>query len=336
MPIEQFKYGIVGFGISGQLLVCELLKRGILPKDIVLLDANFLGGSLITEYGSVMSNTQWWKTKKALKEYEPWSTKILDGLDEQIQETQCTPVRQIANACYKVAMEAAKDVEKKVTTVKQIQISDAGWTLIHLFGMLNVHKLFICPGGYPKTLNVDLPQIPLSIALHKQKLGNIISKEDTIVVFGTSHSGTICLDNLHSLGVRAIGVYKKSLPFTFADEGAYDGLKEDSAKVAKKILEGNYTNTVLVSWSDPLKLHRFLKSATKSICAIGFQKASDFCAEYTEYDPATGKISGAKNMYGFGMAYPGVSIVNDQSYVDVSVLSFQEQIQRCLPSILLE
>jgi hypothetical protein len=336
MPIEQFKYGIVGFGISGQLLVCELLKRNIQPKDIVILDKTFLGGALATEYGSVKSNTQWWKTKKALKAYEPWSTKLLEELDTKIQENQCTPVRQIASACYKVAMEAAKQVEKKTTTVKQILKTDTGWTIHHTFGTVQVHTLFLCPGGQPKCLDLSIPQIPLSIALHKQKLGNIVSKEDTVIVFGTSHSGTICLNHLHSLGIPAIGVHKNSVPFTFADEGAYDGLKEDSAKIAKDILAGAYSATTLVPWSEPLQLHKYLKSATKSICATGFQGVTEFYQDFSNYDPATGKVGNQLNLYGFGLAYPGISVIAEKTYVDVSVLSFQEQIQRCLPSILLE
>jgi hypothetical protein len=336
MPIEQFKYGIVGFGISGQLLVCELLKQNISSKDIVVLDKTFCGGALSTEYGSVMSNTQWWKTKKVLKAYEPWSTKLLEELDTKIQETQCTPVRQIANACYTVAMEAAKQVEKKTTTVKYIQKTDACWRIQHSFGTVEVHTLFLCPGGQPKCLDTCIPQIPLPIALHKQKLANIVSKQDTVIVFGTSHSGTICLSNLHALGIPAIGVYKNSVPFTFVEEGAYDGLKEESAKIAKDILAGAYTNTTLIPWSEPLQLHKYLKSATKSICATGFQAEAEFCQDFRSYDPATGKVSNQPKLYGFGLAYPGVSVLSDKTYVDVSVLSFQEQIQRCLPAALLE
>lgn len=333
MSQETYKYGIVGFGISGQLLVCELLKRKIQPKDIVILDTTFLGGALATEYGSVMSNTQWWKTKKALKEYEPWSTKILADIDLTTKEAECTPVRQIASACYKVAIEAARQVEKKTTTVKNIQKSDTTWTLQHTFGTVQVQTLFLCPGGNPKSLNIDLPQIPLSIALHKQKLSNLVSNDDTVVVLGTAHSGVVCLDHLKSLGIKAVGVHKKSLPFTFADEGAYDGLKEDSARIAKEILAGQHTTTILVPWSDPLKLHKVLNTATKYICAVGFNGATEFCPEFSAYDPATGKVSGQTNLYGFGMAYPGTSVVAEKTYVDVSVLSFQEQIQRCLSDI---
>ena len=336
MTIEQFKYGIVGFGISGQLLVCELLKRNIPSKDIVVLDKTFCGGALATDYASVMSNTQWWKTKKALKEYEPVSTKLLEELDTKLQENQCTPVSQIANACYKVATAFSRDVEKKTTTVKKIQKTDVGWTIHHSFGIVQVQKLFLCPGGIPKCLDISMPQIPLTIALQKEKLSTIVSNDDIVIVFGTSHSGTICLDHLHTLGVQAIGVHKNSVPFTFADEGAYDGLKEDSAKIAKEILSGVYTTTSLVSWSEPLQLHKYLKQATKCICATGFQGATDFCQEFSTYDPATAKLAGVPNLYGFGLAYPGISILGDKSYVDVSVLSFQEQIQRCLPSILLE
>jgi hypothetical protein len=330
--MQHYTYGIVGFGISGQLLVCELLKRNVSPKNIVIFDKTFLGGALATEYGSVMSNTQWWKTKKALKAYEPYSTPILADLDTKLQETQCTPVRQIATACYKVAMEAAKGVEKKTTTVNTLESSSSGWTIHHTFGKVTVNTLFLCPGGYPKSLPIDLPQIPLPIALHQQKLSNLVSNDDKVMVFGASHSGVICLDHLHRLGIPAVAVYHHTVPFKFADEGAYDGLKEESAVIAKRILAGEFTNTTLVSWEDPLALHKQLSSATKCICAVGFQGATTFGADFSVYSETTGEIQ--PNLYGFGLAYPGVTQLDGKRYVDVSVLSFQEQLTKCLPEVL--
>jgi len=332
MPSEEYIYGIVGFGISGQLLVCELIQRKISPKNIVIVDKTFLGGALVTDYGSVMSNTQWWKTKKALKAYEPYSTSILTDLDTKIQESQCTPVRQIATVCYKVAMEAAKGVEKKTTTVNTLESTDSGWIIHHSFGQVKVKTLFLCPGGYPKTLPIDLPQLPLSIALHQQKLGNVVSTDDKVIVFGTSHSGVICLDHLHRLGIPATAVYNHSVPFRFAEEGAYDGLKEESAVIAKRILAGEFTKTTLVSWADPLALHKQLTLATKYICSIGFQGATTFGADFSAYNEITGEIQ--PNLYGFGLAYPGVTQLDGKRYVDVSVLSFQEQLTKCLPEVL--
>lgn len=330
--MEEYTYGIVGFGISGQLLVCELIQRNIPPNDIVLLDKTFLGGALATEYGSVMSNTQWWKTKKALKAYEPHSTAVLAELDTTIQESQCTPVRQIATACYRVAMEAAKRVEKKTTSVNTLESTGAGWIIHHTFGQVKVKTLFLCPGGYPKSLPIDLPHIPLSIALHQQKLSNVVSKEDNVIVFGTSHSGVICLDNLHRLGISAVAVYNHSTPFRFAEEGAYDGLKEESAVIAKQILAGEFTKTTLVSWANPLTLHKHLTLATKCICSVGFQGRTTFGTDFSAYNETTGEIQ--PNLYGFGLAYPGVTYLDGKRYVDVSVLSFQEQLTKCLPEVL--
>jgi len=336
MPIEQFKYGIVGFGISGQLLVCELLKRNIPSKDIVILDKTFLGGALATEYGSVLSNTQWWKTKKALKHYESWSIDSLSSMDQKVSEQECTPVRSIAKACFETAKKASKEVERKTTTVHMIEKTTQGWAIQHSYGKVLVEKLFLCPGGVPKSIQIDLPQIPLEIALDILRLHTHVSKEDTVLVFGTSHSGTICLDHLHALGISAIGVYKDQVPFTFADEGAYSGLKEESAVIARKILAGKYPNISLISWSDTLKMMKSIQSATKYISATGFLGNSVFGADYSAYDPATGKVSNQQNLYGFGMAYPGISVVDGKTHIDVSVLSFQDQIQRCLPAILLE
>ena len=70
--------------------------------------------------------------------------------------------------------------------------------------------------------------------------------------------------------------------------------------------------------------------ATHVIYAIGFEPRK-FEGIDLSYDPATSKLSAGPNLYGYGLAYPGVSVVDGKLYIDVSVLSFQDQIQRCLP-----
>ena len=116
-----FDYGIVGFGIAGQLLVLELLQRSVQPEKIIVFDENFLGGALVTQYGEVTSNTPWEKTRKALAEYPLWSQHVLQKGDQTLQLSQCMPVSTIARYCLDVANIASPTVEKLTTRVKAIQ-----------------------------------------------------------------------------------------------------------------------------------------------------------------------------------------------------------------------
>jgi len=318
----SYKYCIVGFGIAGQILILELLKAGISKKDIILCDETFLGGDLILKYGSVLSNTPWWKTKQALEVY---TTDIPEHpLDA------CTPVCEIVKACLQVALKAAEGVDKLTTTVLSLE---PGWTLKHTFGVLTAEKVFLTIGASEKNIDISLPKIPLHIALNKEQLVNFICPEDKITVFGTSHSGTIILDNLNQLSTPTTAIYKGQSPFVFQSE-TYGGLKEASEGHAKAILNGLYTNTTLIPWSDPLSVYKTLSKSTKIICATGFEPRTTFGKLYTEYDPSTAILKAGSNIYGFGIAYPGITTLDGVIYQDVSVLSFQAQIQRCLPAII--
>ena len=113
---EHYTYCIIGFGIAGQILVIELLKASVPPANIVICDENFLGGDLAITYGSVMSNTPWWKTKRALEQYTQ-SIILCKFSDEE-----CTPVREIANAFLETALIYSKDIKQYTTTVTSLKI----------------------------------------------------------------------------------------------------------------------------------------------------------------------------------------------------------------------
>ena len=317
-----YKYCIIGFGIAGQILLLEMIKANVSKKDIIICDENFLGGDLITKYGSVLSNTQWWKTKKALEVY----TNIIPDFPLD----KCTLLSDIVKACLKTALKASEGVDKLTTKVLSLE---AGWNIKHTFGSFITEKVFLTIGAVEKNIDISLPKIPLEIALDKSQLLNHIDSDDKITVFGTSHSGTIILDNLNQLNVPTTAIYKGSQPFVFETE-TYGGLKEASEISAKSILNGEYTNIKLISWNDTLSVYKTLIKTTKIICAIGFEPRSSFGKEFTEYNPNTAEINAGKNIYGFGIAYPGITTIDTINYQDVSVLSFQDQIQRCLPACL--
>jgi hypothetical protein len=336
MSENSYSYGILGFGIAGQLLLLELLQRGVQASSIVIIDKNFLGGALVTKYGPVLSNTPWWKTKKALSKYPTeWSAEAITEGDSKYSENECTPVRDIAKLCLQTAMKAGEHVEKITATVNSVQKAE-NWILTHTFGTLTVRKLFFVHGATEKQLNLDFPAIPLSIAFDKCQLQNCISAEkDKVAVFGMSHSGTICLKNLHELSVKTVAIYNTENPFLFARDDEYDGVKEGSETIADSILKGEYEKLSLVKYSDSISVYKELKTVTKAIYCVGFTPSKlvgpplDF-----QYDPNTARLHNYSNAYGYGIAFPGITDYKGKKYPDVSVLSFQEQIEKTLPAIL--
>jgi hypothetical protein len=329
-----YDYCIVGFGIAGQLLVLELLKAGVSPSTISICDETFLGGALATHYSSVLSNTPWWKTRKALEAYPLWSQDSIQEGDALYTLEQCMPVGDIARLCCKTAWTAAHTVEKLYGCVTSLQHSGTLWNLQTTAGLLQANTVFLCQGGTPTTVDVAIPKIPLELALNQETLKRLVTPKDRVVVVGTAHSGTIILNNLHQLGIPVTGLYRTPTPFVFARDGAYDGIKEGSEQIADSILAGKLSNVSLVSCSNPFEVYKVLQKATKIISATGFQARCPFGPEFCTYNPATALLSAGPNLAGFGIAYPGKTEIAGKQYVDVSVLSFQEQIQRCLPALL--
>ena len=165
MTSPIYKHAIVGFGIAGQLLALEMLKS-VSPKDILIIDKNFLGGALATDYATVISNTPWYKTKKALQHYPDFSSEAIQEGDSKYPETDCMPVGDIARFCLSTALKAASSCDKLTAEVQIVYIiNDDIFELRHTFGKVLVHNVFICTGAKEKTLDFELPQIPLSIAL---------------------------------------------------------------------------------------------------------------------------------------------------------------------------
>lgn len=328
---------IVGFGIAGQLLVLELHKAGVPPQAITILDETFLGGALMTEYPTVISNTPWSKTKTALNHYQPYAAESIARYNAMYQDNQCTPVRDIADACFQTSWKLAEKADRLTTRVKAAEYEESSkcWKLDHTHGTLRCKLLFMCQGSLEKQLSLDLPSIPLSIALDKHRLATLVSAvNDKVAVFGIAHSGTVLLDHLHALNIPTVGIYNTPTPFQYARDGHYDGIKEGAEQIADKIQRGEYGQLQLVSWNDPLALHKALKRATKCIYSVGFS-AKPIGDLTMQYDANTAKLNTVSpNCYGYGIAFPGITEIESKKYSDVSVGSFQQQIQRTLPAIL--
>lgn len=337
MSQPTYKYCILGFGIAGQLLLLELLQKGIAGTEICILDELFLGGALATQYGTVLSNTPWWKTRQALAEYQQWSSAEIQRGDCKFQPNECMPVSAIAEFCFRTAKKAGNFSKVTVITARVVAVHCTSSTekqIQHTYGTIKCTGILFCTqGAEEKQLDIALPTIPLWIALNPALLAQHVTPEDTVTVFGTAHSGTIVLKNLHELQIQTYAVYNTPTPFLFARDGEYGGIKEGSAAIADTILAGAYTNLQLIPWTEPLQIFKVLQQTTKVIHAVGF-KPRQIQGLNLQYDAESGKLIHHEGVYGFGIAFPGVTVKDDKTFTDVSVLSFQDQIRRCLPKIL--
>lgn len=172
-------------------------------------------------------------------------------------------------------------------------------------------NVILAIGSDTKSLNLpSLEIVSLETALDRDKLKTAVSKEDTVGVFGSSHSAILVLANLLEAGVKQVINFYRS-PHRYAvyldDWILYDatGLKGFTAKWAKEHIDGKY----------PARLRRMLTSnhaydeeialCNKVVYAVGFEGRKLPVLEQFEklhYDDKTGII--APGLFGLGIAFP--------------------------------
>jgi hypothetical protein len=322
--------GIIGFGISGMIVYLSLLKRGIDPKTILIFDSDFMGGDLATKYSSTDSNTIWEKTLDALKNYEK-SLTIFPTLDKN----KPTSLLYLPRILQNLTQSFLNTSEVHTQRVKLVSYSSETkiWTIDNTFA---VSTLFLCIGGLPKTLDIPGSWIPLSIALDKELLKRFVLQNNTYVVFGLSHSGTLVIRNLAELNTKCVAIYKTDTPFQYSKDGHYSGIKQESEDIARNIENGLYPTIKLVHHTNITEVARAIHSATAYVSCIGFepsqieilvdgQKMSSL-----KYSSETARIDSCPNCYGFGMAFPGTTTVNNKVHNDISLSAFNDQIERIL------
>ena len=329
----MFAQAIVGLGPAG------IFTLATLPEDqlanTLVIERSVVSGDLSSHYSSVIANISKADFVNAFKLIPKWSNQTFPELDAY----EDTHPPKLADTCKVLRRLVTPDISKAhyhTAEVSNFIQTDNGWTIVTATQTYQAKKVFLCTGANPKTLDLPLPAIPLSIALTPSQLANTISPKDTIVLFGTSHSGTLVLRNLKDLGCEKVyAVYKGKTPFDISPDGKGEGLKMEAATIAREIAAnawGPFTPT-LISYNDFATLYRTLTKAQTVIYAIGFEARS---FTYTNTVGVTTPIDGnTPNIYGFGIGRPRPYTAPDgKQYPDIGFGGFIKTIQLELPIIL--
>lgn len=328
-----YKVCIIGSGVTGLLLLLLLQQRGTIPlHQICIVDPQFDGGDLLRSWPSIHSNTRWRQTTAAIQEFLPslqlpvWAT----TLDPEAP----TPVGTIATLLRELALPALGRVQRIQGHVVSAAwaTSPGAWTVTIRAAesiTLEAEHIAFCHGAVPKSLGLPCCTLPLSVALDQSRLQQIVKPEHRVTVFGTAHSGILVLKHLMACGgpPRVTAFHRGAAPFQFARDGAYDGLKLESAAFADEVLAGQHPTIRLRSTNDIGALIRETVAADWVIVAIGFEPNDTITltvdgrpASLTAYNSKTGALLEAPNAFGFGIAYP--SQAPDGIHVDVGVAPF--------------
>ena len=342
----MYSLAIIGAGATGLGLLLLLEEEGSIPlEDIVIIDPNFLGGDLVTQWGCVQSNTLWQKTVDALQATCP--SLSLSHLQRRVQDfSKSCPLSTLGLELQHLAGSALNRVAKVQTRATRAEYSSANktWSITLERGVtLHSKGVVFAQGAIPKTLDIGIPSIPLPIALDPRCLKGVVNQGDRVLVFGTMHSGTLVLKNLlEDCSANVVAVYNSPQPFTWDRDGAYDGLKREAAEIADRIIRGDWSRSLkLVTPLQTDELLRFGKVADWVIYAMGFAAREDIglfvdgCSKSVKlYNGSTGAIMEAPSAWGFGVAYPNRA--PDGVHWDVSVAAFLVHMKRQLSTIVQE
>jgi len=226
-----------------------------------------------------------------------------------------------------LAAEPLRDITQRLRTkvvsveteVVQIKQKDSRWELItkseELFVTANV---ILATGSEPNRLHLHnnyplISEIPVTEALDRESLRNSVTEDDTVAIFGSSHTAIILIRNLlETTKVKQIvNFYRDPLKYAMymKDWILFDdtGLKGDTARWSREHMHGNLPHNVSRVQSNEANLAQHLPSCTKVIYATGFSRRDikggiEGLPPNHHYNPHCGII--APGLFGCGIAYP--------------------------------
>jgi pyruvate/2-oxoglutarate dehydrogenase complex dihydrolipoamide dehydrogenase (E3) component len=319
------KVCIVGCGAAGLLLLYNLQNHGVNPDQVIVIDTNLCGGDLQKQWYCVRSNTLWSQLLNAVP-YPGTLPERFSCLDP----SQPCSLRHYIDYLKDVVQPYLKQCEIHCTSATKAFYEGNHWNIeLKVGSPVKADILLLATGSEPKHLNLPYPSIPLCTALNEERLRDYVKSGDHILVFGTAHSATLIVRNLVNCGAAVTNFYATPKPFYFDRDGDYDGLKQDAATIADRILD-NQLPVKLVSIQDTTSVIRQTKRVDGVIYAIGFESRNPFGLK--DYDGETGQLKDVPNAWGFGIAYPNKA--SDGVHWDVSIPAFQTHIEKQMPNIL--
>ena len=330
---------ILGFGVSGQLLVCQLLEI-VKGSQITIIDSNFSGGDLMCNYSGIKSNTTIGQKADRLTQedsIDDWK-EIGLWLSKRGKADDCLHLSEIATDIQRKGHERAKECSCIYDTVTDTKWNAETkiWSVYFSSDRqpLQTRILYVCTGMEPRQEDYGVPCIPLSVSLDPAQLKRIVLPGQKVVVFGLSHTGTLVLKHLASIDdVQITGIYRGDVPFKYERNGYYGGIKQESAEIADSILNGKFSNQItLLSIRDSTKMSQKIHNANWVIQCIGFQpKRLLINSANAMWNAQTGECQGFPQILSFGACNPAVTNYMAGRYQDISIEAFLDQITARLP-----
>lgn len=309
----EYTFAVVGAGPAGIAAVGKLIDNKVNPKSIAWLDPSFQVGDFGTKWRNVSSNT---KVRLFLR--------FLDACDafhysevkhnfslQNLDPDQACQIHFMADPLQWVTEQLQQQVYWQKSIAQKLALKNQHWELTLDDSTLYAKNVILAIGSEPKSLSFNhLQSLPLDIALDAEKIKHAVTADDTVAVFGASHSGIIILRHLleNTSAKKVINFYQSPLRFAIHlnNEILFDdtGLKESTAAWARENVHGKHPEKLVRIHTKANDYQTRLSQCNKAVYAIGFQKRSLLIDGMDEiiYNDKNGII--APGLFGLGIAFP--------------------------------
>jgi len=339
--MKNYKWGIIGAGPAGIAAVGKLLDFGVSDKDIIWIDPEFQAGDLAGLWGNVPSNTKVKLFTKFLNSCDSFNFKDSNKtfpLQEKNPEDSCY-LKYMAEPLYWVTSNLRKRVSSINDTAVSLDHQNNEWHVTLKNGEFKAQKIILAQGATPKGYSVNNKvQISLQDAIDFKLIQGKVNQDDTVAVFGSSHSAVLILRNLVNQKVKKIiNFYRSPLLYAiyYDDWILYDdsGLKGEAAVWAKQYLEKDIPANLLRVCSNEENINKYMQECNKVVAAVGFKRRDLPKISGLDNNYAVDKIGKiAENLYGIGVAHPEAKY-NTLGMLEyrVGLWKFMDYLNRVMP-----
>lgn len=338
----SYDWAVVGAGPAGIAVIGKLLDNGVPAKKIAWVDPAFAVGKFGTLWREVPSNT---KAKLFTQFLQASKSFQYDNADVQFALRQADPndtcqLSIMAEPLQWVTNHLKQQVSAHVDQVSHVQMQDCHWNLSLQSGQsIAAKRTVLAIGAVPKTLDVAAQQeLPIADVFCADKLIKAVSADDTVAVFGSSHSAILAVRRLLEKNVKqVVNFYLEPLRYAvdMGDWILFDdtGLKGTTATWAHQHIDGQLPKNLSRYYSNKENIAKYLPTCNKVVFAVGFQRVSTLTVEHfprIHYNDKSGII--APGLFGFGIAFPeGKTNPFGMLEHRVGLWKFMDYLKRVLP-----
>lgn len=307
-----FQWAVIGAGPAGIAALGKLIDHGVKPNEIAWIDPKFTVGDFGTLWQNVPSNTKAELFLKFLHASPAFNFKNCQN-DFELHHTipgKTCDLRLMAEPLQWVTEHLKNKVHAVNDLAEKISLKNRTWNIKLNHDTLKAKQVILAHGADPKTLTFHLPAIPLYDAMDKERIKLHCDSNDTIAVFGSSHSAILVIRNLieHS-AKKIINFYRSPLLYAvyMKDWILFDdtGLKGPTAEWARENIDGKLPENLLRVFSSNENIEYYLPQCDKVIYAVGFERRTRPVIEGIgpiTYIEQAGII--APGLFGLGIAFP--------------------------------